>query len=157
MIFSNTTPFISLCAIDRLDLLPALFGRVHVVEAVVRECAAGGVIQVPALNALEWITLAPSTTGTDPEPMLMQLDEGEKWTLHAARAANAERLLIDERIGRIVAERMGLKVTGTLGVLLKAKQQKLIPSFLEAAQAMRERGIFFHAGLIQRLARSIGE
>ena len=149
MIFSNTTPFISLCAIDRLDLLPALFGRVHVVEAVARECAAGGVIQVPALNALEWITLAPSTTGTDPEPMLMQLDEGEKWTLHAARAANAERLLIDER--------MGLKVTGTLGVLLKAKQQKLIPSFLEAAQAMRERGIYFHAGLIERLARSIGE
>ena len=157
MIFSNTTPFISLCAIERLDLLPTLFDRVHVVDAVVRECAAGGVIQVPALDKLEWITIAPSTTGTDPEPMLMQLDEGEKWTLHAARAANAERLLIDERIGRIVAERMGLKVTGTLGVLLKAKQQKLIPSFSDAARAMRERGIYFHAGLVERLARSIDE
>ena len=41
--------------------------------------------------------------------------------------ANVERLSIDERIGRIVVERMSLKVTGTLGVLLKAKQQKLIP------------------------------
>ena len=157
MIFSNTTPFISLCAIDRLDLLPALFGRVHVVEAVVRECAAGQAIAVPSLNTLNWITIAPSNTGTDPEPMLMQLDEGEKWTLHAARAANAEWLLIDERIGRTVAERMGLKVTGTLGVLLKAKQQKLIPSFSDAAQTMRERGIYFHPGLIERLARSIGE
>ena len=157
MIFSNTTPFISLCAIGRLDLMPALFGRVHVVDAVVRECAAGQAIPVPELAKLNWITIAPSSTGTDPEPMLLQLDEGEKWTLHAARAANAERLLIDERIGRIVAERMGLKVTGTLGVLLKAKRQNLLPSFSEAAQAMRERGIYFHAGLVERLARSIGE
>ena len=157
MIFSNTTPFISLCAIDRLDLLPALFGRVHVVEAVVRECAAGRAIQVPSLYSLDWVTIVPSNPGTDPEPMLMQLDEGEKWTLHAARAANAQWLLIDERIGRTVAERMGLKITGTIGVLLKAQQQKLIPSFSAAALAMRERGIFFHAGLIDRLARSVGE
>ena len=157
MIFSNTTPFISLSAIDRLDLLPALFGCIHVVDAMVRECAAGGVIHVPALDTLSWITIVPSSAGTDPEPMLMQLDEGEKWTLHAARAANAERLLIDERIGRIVAERMGLKVTGTLGVLLKAKQQKLIPSFSDAALAMRERGIYFHSSLVERLARSISE
>ena len=100
MIFSNTTPFISLCAINQINILPALFGRVHVVDAVVRECAAGGAILVPALDALDWITIVPSTTGIDPEPMLMQLDEGEKWTLHAARAAHAERLLIDEHIGR---------------------------------------------------------
>ena len=157
MIFSNTTPFISLCAINRINILPALFGRVHVVDAVVRECAAGGAILVPALDALDWITIVPSTTGIDPEPMLMQLDEGEKWTLHAARAAHAERLLIDEHIGRIVAERMGIRVTGTLGVLLKAKQQKLIPSFLEAARSMRDHGIYFHASLVERLARSINE
>ena len=71
MIFSNTTPFISLCAIGRLDLMPALFGRVHVVDAVVRECAAGQAIPVPELTKLNWITIAPSSTGTDPEPMLL--------------------------------------------------------------------------------------
>ncbi len=157
MIFSNTTPFISLCAIGRIDLLPALFGRIHVVEAVVRECAAGDRIPVPALEHLDWIIVTPSPQGTDPEPMLLQLDEGEKWTLHAARAAGAERLLIDERIGRIAAERMGLKVTGTLGVLLAAKQRALIPSFRAAAGAIRERGVYFHAGLIERLAQSIEE
>ncbi len=52
MIFSNTTRFIALSAIGRLDLLPALFGRIHVVEPVVRECAAGGMISVPALESL---------------------------------------------------------------------------------------------------------
>ena len=156
MIFSNTTPFIALSAIDRLELLPALFGRIHVVEPVVRECAAGGAINVPALDSLPWVTVLPVTDG-DPEPMLMQLDNGEKWTLHTARQAKAKLLLIDERIGRNVAERMGLKVTGTLGILLKAHQQGLIASFSSTAEDLRVRGIFFHPRLIARLAESVGE
>ena len=102
MIFRNTSPFIALSAIGRLDLLPVLFERIHVVEPVVRECAAGGAITVPALESLPWVTVHPTTAG-DPEPMLTQLDEGEKWTLHAARQAGAELLLIDERIGRNLA------------------------------------------------------
>ena len=156
MIFSNTTPFIALSAIGRLDLLPTLFERIHVVQPVVRECAAGGAIKVPALEYLPWVTVQPVTAG-DPEPMLTQLDEGEKWTLHAAQHAGAELLLIDERIGRNLAERMGLKITGTLGILLKARQQGLITSFTEATQSMRAQGIFFHPRLIARLAELIGE
>ena len=74
-----------------------------------------------------------------------------------ARRAGAELLLIDERIGRNLAERMGLKVTGTLGILLKARQRGLITSFTGAAQSMRAQGIFFHPRLIVRLAESIGE
>lgn len=42
MVFSNTTPFIALASIDRLSLLPELFGRIYVAEAVVDECAEGG-------------------------------------------------------------------------------------------------------------------
>ncbi len=156
MIFSNTTPFIALCAIGRLQLLPALFGRIHVVLPVARECAAGGVIKVPALETLPWVTVLPVSVA-DPEPMLTQLDEGEKWTLHAARQAGAHLLLIDERIGRNLAERMGLKVTGTLGVLLMARRAGLIASFTIEAQAMREHGLFFHPRLIERLAKSVGE
>ncbi len=116
-----------------------------------------GPIHVPSLEGLDWISIVPSPAGIDPEPLLMQLDEGEKWTLHAARSAGAERLLIDERIGRVVAEQMGLKVTGTLGVLLLAKQRGLIPSFSDSARGMREPGIYFHGGLVERLKRSVGE
>jgi len=156
VIFSNTTPFIALSSINRLDLLPALFARIHVVEPVVRECAAGGAIEVPALESLPWVTVLPITT-SDPEPMLTQLDEGEKWTLHAAHQARAALLLIDERIGRNLAERMGLKVTGTLGILLKARQEGMIVSFSREVEDMRRQGIFFHPRLIARLAESVGD
>lgn len=56
-----------------------------------------------------------------------------------------------------MAEYMGLQVTGTLGVLAKAYAQGLIPSFLRAAQGMREQGIYFNEALIERIAARIGE
>jgi predicted nucleic acid-binding protein len=56
-----------------------------------------------------------------------------------------------------MAEYLGLKVTGTLGVLAKARASGLIPSFLEAARAMRAQGIFFNETLVMRIAARVGE
>lgn len=42
-------------------------------------------------------------------------------------------------------------------ILLKAKQQGLIPSFLEKVVAMQAQGIYYHAVLIQKLASTVGE
>ena len=64
---------------------------------------------------------------------------------------------IDEKIGRNMAEYLGLHVTGTLGILLKAKQQGLIPSFIESVKAMQNRGIYFHEALLQKLAKTVAE
>ena len=157
MIFSNTTPFIALSVINRLELLPAVFERIHVVPHVVAECQSGGVIAVPNLRTLPWVVVVNVDESVDPNPLLTPLDIGEKWTLYAAAEAHASRVLIDERIARNVAERMGLTVTGTLGVLLKAKQLGLIRSFNESAAEMRAAGIFYNTDLIRRLAISIGE
>ena len=66
-------------------------------------------------------------------------------------------MLIDERIARNVAERMGLTVTDTLGILLKARELSLIESFAGAAHAIRRAGIFYNDALIARLAPLVGE
>jgi len=66
-------------------------------------------------------------------------------------------VIIDERLGRNVAEYMWLQVTGTLGVLAKAKTSGLIPSFYAAAQGMREQGIHYSEGLITLIAQHLGE
>ena len=52
---------------------------------------------------------------------------------------------------------LDLHVTGTLGVLLKAKQQGLIMSFLECVTTMRNHGIYYHPDLIKKLLNQIGE
>ena len=64
---------------------------------------------------------------------------------------------MDEKLGRNMAEYMGLQVTGALGVLAKARFQGLIPSFSQAASQMREQGIYFHEGLVSRIATRLGE
>lgn len=155
-VFSNTTPFIALASIDRLDLLPKLFGRIHVVDEVTDECAAGGMIVVTPLRGLDWIVSVQSPEQPAPH-ILLELDKGEKATLLAALANHADLVLMDEKIGRNMAEYLGLKVSGTLGVLLKARNVRLIPSFRDAAQRMRDQGIFYNPALIDRMAATVGE
>jgi predicted nucleic acid-binding protein len=155
-VYSNTTPFISFAAIQRLDLLPKLFGIIRVTEEVIAECAAGEPIAVPDLRGLDWII--PIIAPSQPVPhILLELDRGEKTTLLAALADSADLVLMDEKLGRNMAEYLGLRVTGTLGTLLRAKRMRLIESFVGAAAEMRARGIFFNVRLIGRLAGTVGE
>lgn len=77
--------------------------------------------------------------------------------MQAALAEKADLVLMDEKIGRNMAEYLGLKVSGTLGILLKARKAGLLGSFRDAAQLMRADGIFYNAALIDRLAATVGE
>jgi predicted nucleic acid-binding protein len=155
-VFSNTTPFIALASIGRLDLLPKLFQQIHVVEEVIDECAAGSLIAVPPLRELDWIVPAVTPVQTAPH-VLLELDSGEKATLLAAHFVKADLVLMDEKIGRNIAEYLGLNVSGTLGVLLKARKLGLLDSFRAAAHLMQTHGIFYNSALIDRMAATVGE
>ena len=156
IVFSNTTPFIALASIKQLELLPRLFQQIHVVEEVVAECRAGGRIPVPELAQLPWIQVV-SATPLVHSTLLLALDKGEKHTLDMAIQYHADWVIIDEKIGRNFAEYLGLKVVGTLGILLKAKQAGWIASFSQSVMAMQSQGIFYHPGLIRKLAATVGE
>lgn len=156
IVFSNTTPIIALSSIQRLQLLPKLFGEIHLVTEVIDECSVGGPIAVPALHGFDWIKPVQSTP-IQHTSVLLELDKGEKHTLDMASKYKAEWVIIDEKIGRNMAEYLGLRVTGTLGILLKAKQQGLIPSFTDCVKAMQAQGIYYQTTLITKLAKTVGE
>jgi hypothetical protein len=156
MVFSNTTPFISLSSVQLLHLLPSIFGDVSVAASVVEECSEGGRIVVPDLTGLPWVRVQAVQSQLH-LPALFELDRGERDTLLLAASHTQALVLMDEKLGRNMAEYMGLQVTGTLGVLAKARSMGLIPSFLEAAHEMRVQGIYFHEALIDRIAARIGE
>lgn len=156
IIFSNTTPIIALSSINSLHLLPQLFGEIHLVNEVIDECEAGGPIVVPALRDIGWIKPVQSTA-IHHTSVLLELDKGEKHTLDMACKHHADWVLMDEKIGRNMAEYLGLKVIGTLGLLLTARQQGLISSFTQSVKDMQSQGIYYHAALIKKLAHTIGE
>jgi predicted nucleic acid-binding protein len=156
IIFSNTTPIIALSSIGQLDLMPQLFNKVYVVDTVINECAKGGKIIVPDLTRLDWLQCVESKNHAH-NPLLISLDDGEKHTIEAALAHQANYTIIDEKLGRNLAEFLGLNVTGTLGILLKAKQQNKIPSFIASVKAMQMQGIRYNNQLVERLAVQIGE
>lgn len=156
MVFSNTTPFISLSSVQLLHLLPEIFGEVFVATSVVEECSEVGRIVVPDLTGLSWVQVQAVQSQLH-LPALFELDRGERDTLLLAAPHPQALVLMDEKLGRNMAEYMGLQVTGTLGVLAKAHSMRLIPSFLKAANEMRLQGIYFHEALIDRIAARLGE
>jgi predicted nucleic acid-binding protein len=60
-------------------------------------------------------------------------------------------------LGRNLAEYLGVKVIGTLGILLKAKQQNKITSFVDCVKSMQAQGIRYNNQLVERLAELVGE
>lgn len=156
-VFSNTTPFIALSSVGLLDLLPTIFGEVYVAPSVVQECREGGSIFVPDLTGLPWIKIQAISNSAMRLPALFELDRGERDTLLLAIQAPQSLVVMDEKLGRNTAEYLGLRVTGTLGVLAKARMQGLIPSFTQVAQHMREQGIYYQTDLLRKIAVRIGE
>ncbi len=128
-VVSNTSPITNLAAIRQLDLLQKLYNQIIIPEAVYQELT-GLETPVPGtreVQSLDWIQVRsvvnPSLViALQQEP----LDLGEAEAIALARELNADRLLIDERKGRAVASRLGIKLTGVLGVLIVAKRRGLI-------------------------------
>jgi predicted nucleic acid-binding protein len=105
-IYSNTTPLLAFSAIGRLDLMNRVHGEICIVPSVVAECGAGGVVEVPDLTKLPWIRIEREPA--QDESRFFMLDAGERDTLSAALRDGADLVLIDERLGRNLAEFYGV-------------------------------------------------
>lgn len=132
IVISDTSVITNLVAIHHLRLLQQLYERILIPEAVYRELAdidppVPGTLEVQTLDWLEVLSLRDRTIA-DQLQNQSQLDPGESEAIALALEINAELLLIDERRGRAIATRLGLRITGLLGILVEAKQRSLIPS-----------------------------
>ncbi len=154
-IYSNTTPLLAFASIERFDILQAVHGQIHVVESVRKECQYGIPIVVPDLTKLDWVCLVDGPREADGR--FLALDAGERDTISEALSDKADLVLIDERLGRNLAEYYGLRVVGTLGTLLKAKKMGIIPEFLAVVRVLQEHGFWYAENLVRRLANDIGE
>jgi uncharacterized protein len=122
LVVSNTSPLTNLAAIDRFDLLQALFGEVHIAAGVWQELNAGNRPYPGAkeVEASRWVHRHAVRNRPLVETLRRDLDPGEAETLALALELKADLVLLDEREARRAAVRVGLKRLGVLGILLEA-------------------------------------
>jgi len=158
IVIVNTTPIISLALIGKLDLLRLLYGTVLTPPAVQSEVLAGGVknIGVSELQQSNWIRVTPLQ---DPKraDLLPDLDRGEAEVIALALELNADIVIIDERLARRHANRLGLTLTGTLGILLRAKEKNIVPAIEPLIHTLRQNGIRLSHAVIAEALRLAGE
>lgn len=127
IVVSDTSVVTNLISVDSLLLLKELYQNVIIPHAVYQELSAlGGDV----LNQLDqdWIEVrsVESQIEVDEFQKSARLDRGESEAIFLAQQLNADLLLIDERRGRAAAQRLGIRITGLLGILVDAKANGLI-------------------------------
>jgi predicted nucleic acid-binding protein len=142
-VICNTSPFQYLHQIDQLRILPALAGKIIVPSAVVDELAAGRVagVDLPDLSQLDWV-IVQNPAGQSALPLITDLGAGESEVLMLALEIPASTVILDDMLARRVAGSLGLRLTGTLGLLIEAKQAGLISQvrpLLDQLQTLRFR------------------
>ena len=155
----NTTPIISLIAAEgSLNMLPLLYSRVWVPFEVCQEIRAGGGdgFVIPEFEQADW--LQKQNQPVDLSPLLKNsLDIGEAAVIQLALLQGIPLVGIDETIGRRFARLSGLTVTGSIGILLRAKTLGYPLSMAEAIQRMRRRGIWLSDKVVDFALREANE
>ncbi len=142
-VICNTSPIQYLYQLELLHVLPALANQVIVPPAVVEEVAIGRAagVSLPDLPALAWVTVR-RPSGAVALPLVTDLGPGETEVLMLALEWREAVVILDDAFARRVAETLGLRLTGTLGLLLDAKRAGLVTAvapLLDQLQALRFR------------------
>lgn len=160
IVVSDASPIIGLSAVGKLALLRRLYETILIPASVAREITEGelGKPGIEDLRASDWIVIQPAENSFLVRALAGELDKGEAEAIALAVEQRAGLLLIDERRARKVAERLGIRVVGVLGVLVEAKQKGLLPAVRPVLEDLLEKaGFRISADLYRRVLEVSGE
>lgn len=158
-IVSNTSPLFYLHTIGRLNLLEQLYGRVTVPVQVVSELAAGAMAghSVPEVRHLGWCEIRDVTIPATLE-MIPDLGVGEAAVIALAlEAAERTTIILDDGLARRIAALHNLAVTGTAGVLLRAKERGLVTQIRPVLRDLIAAGFHLHPDHLEMVCQMAGE
>ena len=160
IVVSNTSPLINLAAVGQLDLLSKLYDKIIIPQAVYDEIIGMGAGQTGAyeVSRLDWIEVRQVTNRPMATTLEADLDIGEAEAVVLSIELEANLLLIDERKGRTLAERLGIRHIGLLGVLVNAKRDGLISEVRPIMDLlMTKAGFWIRTELYHHILKTVGE
>lgn len=155
VVVSDAGPLISLGRLDLLVLLRELFAEVQVPDIVIEECLARP-DNVDAQRIRQALSHGLLINCPAPTALLPGLEPGESAAISRALEIGAA-LLMDERAGRAHALSLGLVVTGTVGVLVRARRRELIGPLAPLLGALRASGQRLSQALVGQALTDVGE
>ncbi|MBG6111043.1 putative nucleic acid-binding protein [Flavobacterium sp. CG_9.10] len=129
IIISDTSCFIILSKIGELDLLKKVYGQIITTSVIAEEFGE----LLP-----EWIVIKNVIDKYRQQILEMQTDKGESSAIALALEISNSVLILDDFKARKIASHLGLVFTGTIGVIIKAKLNGVIPSIKPYIEKIKE-------------------
>ena len=153
-IIVNSTPLIALAKVNMLELLKEMYGQIIIPEAVYREVMEKGDVAAQRVEAaLEWIDVRKVDPNLERRMYRAKLHDGEVEVMLLAQIIGADAVVIDDGAARKTAEYLELPLTGTLGIMIKAKQRGLLDAVMPVVQQMEQNGIYFSKEIKDRIRK----
>jgi len=127
-IISDTSCFIILSKIEELDLLKRVYGQITTTPDIVEEFGEA----LP-----EWVLIESVSDSSKQRILELQIDKGEASAIALAMEIPQSTLILDDFKARKIAQQLGISFTGTLGVIIKAKLNGIIPSIKPYLEKMK--------------------
>jgi predicted nucleic acid-binding protein len=151
IIVSDSGPLAYLVQIGVADSLPILYGQVYITPVVLSE------LRHQLSPATEWAHDSPEwLVIAKPRSVLIDLalDDGEREAIALALELGADFLLMDERKGRSAAKMHGLKVAGTLAVILDGASRQMFDG-MKALEDLESTNFYASAELLQLIRKKL--
>ena len=128
-IISDTSCFIILTNIGELELLQKVYGQIVTTPEIVAEFGE----PLP-----EWVEIAEVKDKYRQTILELQIDKGESSAIALALETPDSVVILDDYKARKIAERLGVTLTGTIGVIIKAKLNGTIPSIKPIIEKIKQ-------------------
>ena len=145
----NASPLIALFKARLEFILPGIFERIVVPEAVWQEVSVYDDEAFKGLTKVSW--LKREKINIDNRIVVWNLGNGESQVLSWALNKPDHIAVIDDLAARRCAESLAIRCIGTAGLLVLAKRQKLIPSLGSALSQVRKAGLYLTDNFVERL------
>ncbi len=156
-VVSNTTPIISLLKLNQLELLQKIYKQIYIPTAVYYEIEAGKAKgYYKDLSEIDWISII-EIQDKQALKYFLDLDAGEAEAIVLATELNADLIILDEKLGRFHAKHADLKVTGTIGILVKAKSEGLIEKLKPLLNELIDKEVWFSEKLKSEILKKARE
>jgi len=119
VVIADTSCFILLDKINEMEILHKVFGRIETPSVIAQEFGK----PLPP-----WININDTSDSRYMDILELEIDRGEASAFALAVTKDDPLLILDDFYARRLADRLKMNYTGTLGVLLKAKQENIIPA-----------------------------